>query len=245
MNDEDCCEKRVEALKKAYFNKAIDEEVIKQTVKANLLLDVELGRKYEDATRKKKEKYLLSNPEFHSIIKDARRELKIPDETNIDELDIHDWLKEHFEWPYDRTFHDVQQKVAEQVGLGQEWGFYISAYIINNRPPKEPYIAVMQNKGIAINNVGKNELTITLSPGLRKEDYMKAWNLFNKYLGKPKRIPKDDTESERDTHIYDDFANGMTKRELEEKYFPNQDENSRQERIIKILKRQKQRRTPK
>ena len=223
-----------------------DGDAVQEAVRANLRLESKLGTRHEKAIRDKKEKYLLSNHDFKSAIEDARKELGIPEGTNVDELDINDWIKERFGWP-STLFHSVRSKTLDRLGLGVEWSFYIAVFIVNNRPPNDFFSAVMPDTGITVNHVKKNELNISLSPGLSKKNYIEAWDVFKDYLGKPKRTPKADTYAERDEKIYSDFKSGINKRELAKKYFPNDvgDESSF-EKIKQIIKRQKSRRgTPK
>lgn len=242
MDYDEWNDRKLEALAKAYTSR-IDKNAIKRVVTANISLEGTIGRKKENAILKKTEKYLLERAELPKVIAQARSRLNIPQDIYVSELNINEWIDENSE---PRLFYEVVKSTLEELELGGEWSFYITLFIVNNRPPDKKYVLLRPDNGVSVEEVGANgELLIRLQPGVRKEDYLKAWEVFREYLGSPNRMPKEDTESERDSRIYDDFSNGVTRRELARKYFPSQEESSAMDRIIKILKRQKARRTRK
>lgn len=242
MDYDEWNDKKLEALTKAYVSR-IDENAVKRAVTANIKLERAIGRKKEGAILKKTEKYLLERAELPKVIAQARSRLNIPLDIYVSELNINEWIDENSE---PRLFYEVVKSTLEELKLGSEWSFYITMFIVNNQPPDKKYVLLRPDNGVSVEEVGVNgELLIRLRPGVRKEDYLKAWEAFREYLGSPNRIPKEDTESERDSGIYNDFSDGVTRRELAHKYFPGQEESSAMDRIIKILKRQKARRTRK
>lgn len=232
-------DKKLESLIKARAS-SIDRGEIERVVVANLHLDRVIGRKMEKATLEKQESYLLERKDFLEAISEARDELGISGKAYIKELDVNDWINAHYD---SVSFYGLIKSTLQKLGLGNEWNFYITMYVVNNQPPDRKYAALRSNSSMSVDGVSETgELLIKLRPGLRKEDYLKAWEAFSSYLGSPSRLPKFNTESNRDKAIYADFNNGLTKRELASKYFPNQEELSAIDRVSKILKRQKARR---
>lgn len=243
MNDEELyIDKKLDLIVKTLTHK-IDKQEVKRIVESNIKLDIAIGRDMEESLLTKNETYLLDNKNFIKNIKAARNKLNIVDDNYVDELNMNNWISVNYE---PRTFYDAVKKVLKSLNLGSEWSFYITVYVVNNQPPNKKYSSIRSNTGISIERLSESgELIIKLSPGLRKNDYLKAWDIFRYYLGSSSRLPKNNLESERDNTIFNDFTNGVTKRKLANKYFPNQDSISSIEKISKILKRQKDRRTQK
>lgn len=232
-------DKKLESLIKARVS-SIDRSELERVVVANLHLDRVIGRKLEKATLEKQESYLLERKDFLEAISEARDELGISGKAYVEELDVNDWINARYD---SALFYELIKSTLQRLGLGSEWSFYITMYIVNNQPPNKKYVALRSNNTMSVDGVSETgELLIKLRPGLRKEDYLKAWEVFSDYLGTPSRVPKANTEDKRDNAIYADFNDGLTKRELASKYFPNQEELSAIDRVSKIIKRQKARR---
>jgi hypothetical protein len=243
VNDEELhIDKKLDLIVKTLAPR-IDKQEVKRIVESNIKLDVAIGRDMEESLLIKNETYLLDNKDFIKTINVARNKLNITDDNYVDELDINNWISVNYE---PKSFYDVVKEVLKSLNLGSEWSFYITVYVVNNKPPDKKYSSIRSNTGISIERLSESgELIIKLSPGLRRNDYLKAWDIFRYYLGSSSRLPKTNLESERDNAIFNDFNNGATKRKLANKYFPNQDGISSMEKISKILKRQKDRRTQK
>lgn len=240
MDYDEWNEEKIKSLTNAYVSR-IDKDAVKRVVQANLHLERTIGRKKEQATLRKQEEYLLDRKEFPEAIANARNQLDIKKNTKIDELDINDWINKNVD---PQLFHKVIKSTLEELRLTSEWGFYITVYVINNQPPDKKYVSLHPMNNISVESVETDgELIVRLKPGLRKEDYLKAWEAFSDHLGKPQRLPKANTESKRDSKIHKEFKDGATRRMLARKYFPNQDEITGIEKVVKIIKRQRTRRT--
>ena len=229
-------------------------------------LNDEIGSARADSIKDKNEYYLMHDEKFLALVQSARSKLGLTNTEIIGEMELDDWLKkniklsrEYLEDP-DReryivradgkkstsedpsnAFRDIVQDIANHLSLGGDWTQYISYFIVNGTSnPNSP--GVYADVKILLKNIEDDGLTIKIKPGLRYEDYVKAWKVFSEHLGPPERLEKPHTNAKINQAIYEDRQAGMSYTEIAEKYFDSESPLVYKDQVVKIIRREEKRR---
>ncbi len=208
-----------------------------------------------EKSKRKNVQYLIETSEFQKAIAEARKKLGFTNKQPVEEGYIYEWVVNSLDGNNNqRQVYEVVQKTGKQafdevnkvldkLHLPNEWSFFIIVYIVNGTPPQS--IAFGDVEAITVQEVKENgELVIRLKPGLRKEDYVKAWNTFHSYLGQAKSLDKPYTNADINQQIYGDKVVGLTYAQLAKKYFAShyyRDKVSAIDKVKKIVRREKHR----
>ena len=190
----------------------------------NILLQKEIGDYHEQSYRKD-ELYIINSAKFQKAIADARKSLGL--------------VKGKRKGIYQADFDKAVNEALKTAELTDDWRSYMEKYIASNNPSGEPLF--LHPGKIMVKEINEdNELLIRLKPGLRYEDYVKAWNVFSRPLGEGVRLNKSYSNEEEHLTWLQDKDRGMTYMQVAEKYFPSHpDENV--ERIKKAILRLRKR----
>jgi hypothetical protein len=224
MTDED--DKQIDDIIAEEYLEVVDPER-KNAVVANTIMQLKLGDWYDKSIRKD-ELYLINSPDFKKAITEARSLLQlkgVPDDDFI----------------YDIEFDIEVKGVIKKLGLTDEWTEYIRYFIAHERPPQEQ--TFYGNKYIEVAGIDEEgQVMVRLKPGLRKEDYDKAWKVISRYLGPPHKKAKPYTDQELNNQIYEARQIILSYGVLAKMYFPGMNKDQAIDRVKKIVKREGQRR---
>ena len=198
------------------------------------------------------EKRIIADEQFQAAITRARKELGIEYDYLDYEPDLDDWIVELLTGKkidevvrYSEKYQDSLEKynrvawaATEEANLPYGWHSWVIAYIAMDRPPEEAVIEPDLVEKIEIIGMDDNSLIIRLNKGLRAEEYRNAWKAFSDFL-------RQSSVYQPHRHllkhqIYLDRENGMTYRQLADKYFPNEsDRQASEDKVKKIIIRHK------
>jgi hypothetical protein len=166
-----------------------DDEADK--VLSNQAIDRALIKAYE-ATNRKFENYLLRDKQLKDGIDIIRKSL---DETPSEYVKVLYVRSGPAIYPRGKSNPSVYKKLEADVAnlLGEcnieaDWTEYITQYIITDGKPEIPVFA--SPKTISIASIENGEVLLRLKPGLRRKDYINAWNQLLPILGKPNSLLK-------------------------------------------------------
>jgi len=224
---------------------------IKSVILLNSLIHAEIAKKHEDSGRKN-ERYIISSEKFQSAVNTARRNLGFINDEHIDEINIQQWavqqmsLREVSEtsnkkyFNYLKKFSDEISTATKNAGLPKQWEFYVACFVVNKEPPKSQVFT--NSEYLVVENISDNgDIAIKLRPGLRQDDYYRAWKPLGKYLGSGKRLDKAYSSESTRKLIYEDKLSGLSYRDVAKKHFPNSDIILATDRVKKIIIREKKR----
>ena len=224
MTDED--DKQIDDIIAEEYLEVVDPER-KNAVVANTIMQLKLGDWYDKSIRKD-ELYLINSPDFKKAITEARSLLQlkgVPDDDFI----------------YDIEFDIEVKGVIKKLGLTDEWTEYIRYFIAHEKPPQEQ--TFYGNKYIEVAMIDEEgQVMVRLKPGLRREDYIKAWQTISRYLGPPKQKSKPYTSQELNNQIYEARQIMLSYGALAMMFFPKMDRDKAIDRVKKTVKREGQRR---
>lgn len=141
---------------------------------------------------------------------------------------------------HEDRFNAELLRALEEAGLSRAWASYMEHFILFDTPPEDKLIHIP--KAIeAVSYTPDEELIIRLRPGLRYEDYRKAWGAFKKHLGHGKRLQKSFGDNEVALQMLKDHNDGMTYKAITLKYYPDVDPDVNYDRVKKAIQRAKQR----
>lgn len=184
------------------------------------------------------EEYILNSLEFKQAVAKARKALGLHsvnkelqeayDSTDMIIGTLH--YNEHKGTKMSDDDYDSHQDFMYRVikdalrdsGLSRNWGAYMKDYIAFQKPPTEKFIYIPKDIEVIDFNNDK-EITIKLRPGLRYEDYRKSWGAFKKILGSGNRLNKSYGDKDLTLNMLKDHKNGMSYKEITQKYYPNTD----------------------
>ncbi len=214
----------------------------------NQQLDYLLAEKHEKSARKY-ESYLINRPDFKTAIKKTRAKLLI---TNTEPKD--EYAGEYGPIVIANAFYDLKKPIKnpqemfdnsvtdilKQFELSENWRRYIEAFIVNGYAPKAELLVTLDKiRAQKVNSHG--QITLVLKPGLRHEDYIKAWKGFEQYLGPSARLKKPFHDAENSLKLSDLKKSGKSYTELAKEVYPNMDIDMARDRVKKIIKRANQR----
>lgn len=199
-----------------------DKDIVKSGL--NIILQKEIIDDHEKSYLKD-EQYIINSKEFKNAVKAARTKLGL--------------VKGKRVGVYRADLKNAVTEALATAGLSNEWYEYMEDYIATNQPPEKPFF--MHPKKIMVEEINEdNELLIRLKPGLRYEDYRKAWKVFSRPLGEGIRLNK--SYSNEDEHLkwLQDKNSGMTYLQVATKHYPNNPEDN-VEKVKKAILRLKKR----
>lgn len=190
----------------------------------NLLIQKEIGD-HHIKSQLKDEQYIIKSNSFQEAISKARSSLGL--------------IKGKRVGVYMADLEKAVKETLETTGLSNDWYSYVEEYIATNKQPERPFfIHPGKIKVIEINE--KNELIIQLKPGLRYEDYKKAWKVFARPLGDGARLNKSYSNEAEHMQWLRDKDSGMTYLQVSTKHYPHNPEGN-VEKIKKAILRLKKR----
>ncbi len=216
-------------------------------------------RAYEkwDTIREKEANFLLVNEKFTDALKRARTHLGIEDkEFNGDYQQVAHWLrgnakisvtgdndgaglvKEPGYAQRTKLVVSTVLSIIDEFNLDMSWRKYIECCIASNGRPSDEAIVEMKLY-LDVKDINeRNEVIVTLKPGLSRKEYLEAWPLLSGVLGKPAKRTRKLLWAERDLAIYKGWASGMTYRQIAAEHFPNQEyDDTLKDKISKIIHR--------
>jgi hypothetical protein len=218
-----------------------------------------IWRRLSDSHHKdflKKESYIKNDPTFLASIAEVRQVLGLtttPDTSDEDYRTDH-WIIEQISHKkvkdlsheemvaHYQQFHSHVLSIINKYNLGKAWVNYIEDFIIFDGRPEINFTTFPTPKNIKIEDINEEgEVLLRLKPGLRHEDYERAWDVVSRPLGEGKRVSKPYTNIERSQQMLRDKEAGMKYKEIAKKYYPNQDPEAIIETIRKAIYRERQR----
>lgn len=190
----------------------------------NVLIQKEIGDYHEKSFRKD-EQYIINSKRFQEAILKARNKLGL--------------VKGKRVGVYSADLEKAVKETLESAGLSDDWYSYVEDYIATNSLPEKPLF--LHPRKIMVKEINEdNELLIQLKPGLRYEDYIKAWNVFSRPLGAGVRLNK--SYSNEDEHLkwLKDKDSGMTYLQVATKHYPHNPEDN-VEKVKKAILRLRKR----
>lgn len=179
---------------------------------------------YEKSVRKD-ELYIINSKKFQEAISNARASLGL--------------VKGKRKGVLTADFEEAKKEALAHAGLSDEWDEYIGKYITTNTPPSE--IMFFKPTKIWVEDINEeDELLIRLKPGLRYEEYRKAWDVFVRTLGKGERLSKSYSNEEDHIKWLEDKDSGMTYLQVATKHYPHNPEDN-VEKVKKAILRLRKR----
>lgn len=174
----------------------------------------------------KDEQYIIDSKEFKNAVSAARAKLGL--------------VKGKRMGVYEADLKNAVSEALKNAGLSDDWYSYMQDYIATNNPPEKPFF--MHPRKIMVEEINEdNELLIRLKPGLRYEDYRKAWKVFSRPLGAGIRLNKPYTSEDIHLQMLNDKDNGLTYLEITKKHYPNADPLLNVDRVKKAVQRTRKR----
>ncbi len=114
-------------------------------------------------------------------------------------------------------------------------------FLINQKPPTA-HVFINKTTKMKIGKItDKHEIVLLLKPGLRYEDYQKAWEVFSSILGGADRLAKPYADEELSLQMLNDKNKGLTYMDITKKYYPDKDPEMNYERVKKMIQRTRKR----
>jgi hypothetical protein len=152
------------------------------------------------------ELYVTQSERFKLAINTARARLGIENVRvpfGFEEDYIDDWIVANVKSADPaHTYQKAIEKVLTDTGLPLKWRNYIKIYLItgmspsSNVFPSTSYIEVLE--------INEKNTTLSIKSGIRYEEYIAAWKVLSKVLGKARRKVKkrDEDKTVRDLQMY-------------------------------------------
>ena len=172
--------------------------------------------------------YLIQREDFKRSIKDIQKKLGLDKNPS----DAHNaWMWALTTTPHTpgenwdekvKTRYELMQasvyRVIKDFSLTKEWKGFIEGVLLQSSFNDRPWMPL--DLKIEFISVSDNEIPIRLKPGLRYEEYRKAWKQIAPILGRGQRLKKPYTSQQEHMEMYKDKVSGMTYTEISKKYYP-------------------------
>jgi hypothetical protein len=204
----------------------------------------------------KKEPYIRNDPDFRASVIALRDKLGIsttPDRTDKSYREDH-WVVEQMTHQkiddlslkdinrYYRLFYDGVSKILGEHKLSEAWRNYTEDCVVSKLDPEISRVTFPTAKNIRIEDINADgEVLLRLRPGLKREDYERAWHVISKPLGEAPRLDKSYSNVKRNQQMLQDKESGMTYKEIAKKHYPSQDPELIIETIRKAIYRERKR----
>lgn len=226
-----------------------DKSIVKGSL--NILLQKYVGNEYEKDFLKE-EKYILNSERFQNAVEETRKKLGFNNTEIIPEEMIQEFITRKLyrgkslriaveaQEKIKQQYREIARETAKKAGISEDWSIYLEHYIINKTPPRLK--TFIFPKTIWVEDINEeNELLVRLKPGLRYEDYINAWQVLSRPLGKGTRLSKTRSESDLHLQMLKDKDSGMTYKEVAEKHYPKRDPLDTIDRVKKAVTRARKR----